>query len=271
MRLRILALFVALQLSAFPVWYWVTGTPPTVATPSITEPLSAHRAAAPKVSGAVHFSSRNAGDTVAVVTRQGRLEQLVTQTLAQLPAAHAQSVRDVILDYDPVASRGLGGQQMVILKAGMDSREFVGVLVHEVGHNVDLVALSAADTEKPSVFKDGDEPVYTGDPSLDFYRISWQTEITRKKTADNLDFVSGYAMTDPFEDFAETYAYFVLHGRDFKAKVAGSAALFAKWRFMKYRVFAGVEFDTGNALADPLVRPWDVTVLPYDAEKFLND
>ncbi len=113
--------------------------------------------------------------------------------------------------------------------------------------------------------------MYESDPSLDFYRISWSNEKTRGKEAVNFDFVSGYAMTDPFEDFAESYVYYVLHNADFKAKAQTSDALYQKYVFMKNTVFKGYEFATGEYKPEELNRrPWDITVLSYDLAGFLN-
>lgn len=305
MRIRILILFVITQLFSFGLWSHFnaeanlpvpplsetirTTTPPST-LPAIN-PIQDQASQAPSVEptrsspsrdivtslstapspfGHVHFSSRNPNsDTTERSTTI--LKNQVFKVFKKLPESHIAVIRNIILDFDPHAYRGMGGKRMIILRADMESKEFNGVLIHEIGHNVDLIKLRVEESATMSAFKDGSTPIYVGDPSLDFYRISWANETTLKKTAGNLDFVSGYAMTDPFEDFAETYAYYVLHHKDFKAKVATSTALFAKYRFMKYRVFNGLEFDTGNEMADTLVRPWDVTVLPYNLNEFLNN
>ncbi len=259
MKFRILALFVAIQIASFALWQH-TNAAPNFAVPAL-----------PSASN-IHFSAWDKGSGRATMD-EPKLQGLITSILSHLPKSHTEAVKSVILDYDPAAGRGLGGKQMIILRATMEPMELGGVLIHEVGHDVDLVALHAQNSQQPSGFKDGDHAIYVGDPSLDFYRISWSDEKTLGRTAGNLDFVSGYAMQDPFEDFAETYAYYVLHNQDFKAKVASSSSLYAKYRFMKFRVFDGKEFDAGPRLSKPtdlLARPWDVTVLPYEMEKVLN-
>ncbi|MFH1012565.1 MAG: putative zinc-binding metallopeptidase [Candidatus Peregrinibacteria bacterium] len=264
MRIKILAFFVAIQLVSFGLWQTLHGEKMTETQPASE---TTHAAAMAPFSY-VHFSARNRSDSSLANLQEG-LETRIFEVFGRLPESHVRSVENVILDYDPQAHRGLGGRQIVILRADMEPRELVGVLVHELAHNVDLIALESSQTQRASGFKDGDQAIFIGDPSVDFYRISWETEIVRKRTASNLDFVSGYAMTDAFEDFAETYAYYVLHGNEFKAKVATSPALYAKWRFMKYHVFDGIEFDTGDGVVNAESRPWDVTVLPYDLMAFL--
>lgn len=277
MRLKILSLFVAIQMLSFGLW--TTFLRPAEAANSQTAQLPSIHAASSGISASVldsqkpavsvSFSTRNMEDGKRFLNSI-KTNQIET-ALKKLPVEHAASVKKIILDYSEKANRGLGGNSMIILRAvNMDAEEMIGVLIHEIGHNVDYAALAPVKEEKKSAFKDGDLTLYETDPSLDFYRVSWASTDTRKKTAINTDFVSGYAMTDPFEDFAETYAYYVLHNKDFKVLAATSDALHAKYEFMKYRVFNEVEFDTGDGLVKAENRPWDVTVLSYDINQFLN-
>lgn len=195
----------------------------------------------------------------------------ILSAFAKLPQEHVESVKNIILDYNPDAHRGLGGNFMIILRAvGMESEEFVSVLIHELAHNVDYAHLTHAQKNRKSPFKDGNFVLYETDPSLDFYRISWLKTDKMKSKATNMDFISGYAMSDPFEDFAETYAYYVLHNADFKAMIKTSEALEAKYNFMKNMVFEGQEFDTADGIVGLIQRPWDTTVLPYDLEAFMG-
>ncbi|MBU0727950.1 hypothetical protein KKA95_04665 [Patescibacteria group bacterium] len=217
----------------------------------------------------VNFSMRNLSSSQ-IALSDSQKEQIVN-VLSTLPAEHADTVERIILDYNASAGRGLGGNNTIILRGvNMSVEEFISVLVHETGHNVDYAYLTESNKKQASEFKDGSATLYITDPSVDFFRISWEDESTFKKTANNLDFVSGYAMSDPFEDFAETYVYYVLHNKDFKALTASSPNLYAKYRFMKYRVFDGVEFDTGDGIVNEINRPWDITVLDYELTDFLS-
>ena len=160
---------------------------------------------------------------------------------------------------------------MIILRAvDMASEEFIAVFIHELAHNVDYAYLPPSEEKTKSAFLDGQMPLYETDPSLDFYRISWFAHNFRKPEAATADFVSGYAMSDPFEDFAETYAYYVLHNEDFKILTQTSDALLAKYNFMKNQVFSGQEFESQNTNVALDQRPWDVTVLPYDLNEFMG-
>jgi len=241
-----------------------------MATESVQMPESAtHEAADHVASLDLNFSARNFNESQ--VSLNTTLQEQITEVMEALPVGHAATVEKIILDYNKQAHRGLGGNNLIILRGvNMGIKELVAVLIHETGHNVDYGYLDEKNKEQQSEFKDGKHTLYITDPSIDFYRISWENEATLKNTASNMDFVSGYAMSDPFEDFAETYVYYVLHNADFKALTASSPDLYAKYRFMKYRVFDGVEFDTGDAQVNLNNRPWDITVLSYDLEELLS-
>lgn len=197
----------------------------------------------------------------------------ITSVLKKLPEQHFSTLQSLVLDYSKEAYRGLGGKNIIILRAvDINPSEFIAVLVHEIGHTVDLGYLIESDTAVKSEFSDNGKPVYANDLSLNFYRISWDNEKSIKKDAGNLDFVSGYALTDPFEDFAETYVYYVLHNKDFKSKTETNEKLSQKYDFMKNTVFNGKEFNTGGDLPNNTnTRPWDITLMSYDLQGFLNN
>ena len=272
MRLKLLSVFAAVQILSFGIWSSLSHAE-TVAPIQAPLPPVVTVHPAPDSSNEVvlslNFTARNMeeGKRFLNSIKQNQIETM----LENMPEAHAQSVKNIILDYNPEAHRGLGGNSIIILRAvDMGTEEMIGVLIHELGHNVDYAYLSAENSQRASAFLDGKTPVYESDPSLDFYRISWLSTEKRKSAASNMDFVSGYAMTDPFEDFAETYVYYVLHNKDFKKLATTSEVLMAKYRFMKHRVFGGIEFDTGDGLVKENQRPWDITVLSYELENFLS-
>lgn len=294
MLIKVLSTFLVIQFFSFAFWQgskamWQKNKPlPKPATEitaeSATEPAVAgegmkkHEAATPVITTSQDSKATAEHVLFAAKTLDKGYRNLnpakkseIVNVLQKLPGDHIQTLKNIVLDYNPEAHRGLGGRNVIILRAvNMETAEFVGVLVHEIGHNVDLGHLSEESKAKRSEFMDGKKPVYVGDPSLDFYRISWKNDQKRKKTASSLDFVSGYAMTDPFEDFAESYVYYVLHNKDFKSKAQTSNTLLEKYNFIKYTVFGGGEFDTGEDLTENLWhRPWDITVLSYDLQDFL--
>jgi hypothetical protein len=217
----------------------------------------------------VHFSARNMSEKSYYLN--AIKQNQISTALGALPPAHAKSVESITIDYNPDTRRGMGGNNQVILRGvNMGAAEMIAVLVHEVGHNVDYDYLLPAEEISESGFVDGGLTLYESDPSVDFYRISWTSNYERSAAAKSTDFVSGYAMSDCFEDFAESYVFYVLHNKDFKRLAVSSEALYAKYRFMKYQVFGGVEFDTGDGLVSITDRPWDITVLDYDISRFLS-
>ncbi len=276
MRLKILSLFVAIQALSFGIWTNITSAEPYI--PQATEHAQVHPAPAlPSTSLndvdeftlSLHFVTRNMDEKKRFLNaiKQNQIET----ALKKLPSEHVKSVKNIILDYDPSAHRGLGGSELIILRAvDMGTEEMLAVLVHEMGHNVDSGYLTPKEEKVKSSFEDWGVPLYETDSSLDFYSISWASDEKRRKTAINTDFVSGYAMSDCFEDFAESYAYYVLHNKDFKRLAASSEALYDKYHFMKYTVFGGVEFDTADGIVKEKQRPWDVTVLHYDFSELLS-
>lgn len=282
MRFRILSLFVAIQALSFGLWSGLShaqilkAEPQEVVqvhaasvTPSLPSLPSKPVVKEERPALSLDFSTRNMDEDKRYLNSI-KTNQIET-ALSKLPVAHAESVNSIILDYSATAHRGLGGNSMIILRAvNMGTEEMVGVLVHELGHNVDYATLVSENEEQKSAFTDGALALYEGDPSLDFYRISWVSNAKQKEGVTSLDFVSGYAVSDPFEDFAESYVYYVLHNKDFKVLATSSEAIYAKYQFMKYKVFGGEEFDTGDGQIDKKVRPWDITVLDYDINAFLG-
>lgn len=192
-------------------------------------------------------------------------EELLGWVITLLPEEHLGALNQVFLRYDdPDARRGLGGGSTMILRAVDVSRdEFISLFVHELGHSVDLGMLGGISTEETE-FYDGVIPITTDDPSLDFYRISWASATEGLEGVRPEDFVSGYAASDAFEDFAESYVYYVLHGREFRERKKVNNTLAKKYEFIKM-LFVGQEFDTGDA--DNLKNgvPWDITKLALDA------
>jgi len=268
MRLKIFSLFIGIQIVSFGIWNTFANDVVTEAPKLVDENLISH-AAATEQSFDMNFLSRNLNDNQEDTSQL--LKAYLISTLDQLPKNHSSSLKKIVLDFDSKASRGLGGKSKIILRStNVNPNELVGVFVHELGHSVDLGWLSAEKNTEKSIFKDNKTPIYVGDPSLDFYTISWKNETTRKKRANNLDFVSGYAMSDPFEDFAETYVYYVLHNSEFRSKTSSSPALYAKYKFMKEVVFNGEEFDTGDRIVEATHRPWDITLLSYNLDRFLE-
>lgn len=199
-------------------------------------------------------------------------KSLVYRTLKSLPKEPVKKLEHLTLYFSDSGRRGLGGGNTVILRCqNVTDEELVAVLVHEMGHIMDTGVMNGSYEGGASAYNDGSNRVYLDDKSVEFYNISWIREDRMKNAATKMDFVSGYAMTDPFEDFAESYAYYILHGSEFKKLALYNDALKQKYNYLKNEVFAGREFQNGTdqiARMNVNNRNYDVTVLPYSLDKF---
>lgn len=196
-------------------------------------------------------------------------KSLVYRTLKSLPDEPVNHLKNLTLYFSDSGRRGLGGGDTIILRCqNVTDEELVGVLVHEMGHIHDTGVMDGSMWSSKSEFMDGSKPVKEDDPSVDFYRLSWTDSSTKKVSATDKDFVSGYAMTDPFEDFSESYAYYILHGTEFRQLAKKNAVLQAKYEYLKNRVFDQKEYVNGQEQVNVEMRHYDVTILPYDMTKF---
>ena len=190
-------------------------------------------------------------------------EVIAREVLAQMPESQIFSLKKVVADYDQKARRGLASfKSMYIGVNNIDSaEEFKRVFIHELGHVVDLGALQPNVTAEKSEFRDGSNTMYNTDASLDFYRLCWADEHTQNGNCREQDFVSGYASTDAFEDFAESYLLFVENNETFEDMAGESDVIQAKYDFFAEQVFNNKFEKTGGFDLDPEERPWDLTVL----------
>ncbi len=189
---------------------------------------------------------------------------LADQVLRNLPPFCRDNLKNFYVNYDKhPANRGLGGESTVIITGNVPDKEFMALLIHECGHVTDLGGLRGNDTRRPTNFFDGSTPIYGNDPSVQFYQISWMTPKIIIPGLGDADFVSGYAMSDPFEDFAETFAYFALQRKEFARLATKNNVLKAKYDFMATFVFADTPMIADGQSKRGKSVPWDVTKLPY--------
>ena len=135
--------------------------------------------------------------------------------------------------------------------------EFLAVFIHEFWHYFDIYNL------KKSRF---------WDVSQKFYSISWESQSIMKKQLLQTDFVSGYAMTNQYEDFAESYTYYILHNRDFFFRSQSSTILREKYDFFEKYVFSTKQFYKEDFSSEEEVQSyyWDTTKIDIDIKKFLQ-
>ena len=163
----------------------------------------------------------------------------------------------LIIDTNRKDPRGQVSGNALILSGKIPSdSENLKVLVHELGHIVDIYYLP--------LHGDGT------DLSNEFYQVSWDDYAVKKKDAVLSDFVSGYALSNKYEDFAESFAFYIFHNDEFKRRAGESEALRRKYDFFRDYIFENQEFLSTNFAVDAIRSyNWDVTKIPVNVKKYL--
>lgn len=152
----------------------------------------------------------------------------------------------LIVDINRTSPRGQMSNESITLSGRIKSlSEMAKVLVHELAHMVDIYYLRSRGTKT--------------DPSKTFYTISWTEPTVLRSGMTSSSFVSGYAATNQYEDFAETFAMYVFHNTTLAERAKNSSALQQKYDFMRDVVF-GTYFIGTNYEQNPVPSSlWDVT------------
>lgn len=131
---------------------------------------------------------------------------------------------NVLIDSQQKEPRGqIRGKEMKLSAQVVSDAEFLKLFTHELGHFIDIYVLRATRE--------------TADPSLDFYRISWKSPKTKLPNVKLSSFVSGYAATNQYEDFAETFVWYVFHNAKFMDQAMINEDLRLKYLFFADHVF----------------------------------
>lgn len=201
-----------------------------------------------------------------------KCKERVVDAYNAIPADHRAPLGYLTLVWQAGVRRGLGGDGGIRLRCNdVGDDELVSVFVHEIGHIVDTGLLSGVGgSAEASVYSDPRETVMSDDPSVDFYRISWSNDSRKISGSSMLDFVTGYATTDPFEDFAESYDFYILHGSQFKYMARYNARLSQKYAYLRDHVFGGREYVNNSYKLSRSNRNYDSTVLPFSLDNFLK-
>lgn len=137
-----------------------------------------------------------------------------------------------------------------------DQKEVFSVFIHEFAHFIDLYYFQRN---------------IIHDLSDEFYKISWDN---KGLLADQniTDFVTWYSMSNKYEDFAESFVFYVLYNNEFLQKTKISQKLKKKYDFFTNYVFTKWEFiDTSfsnNNNFSQYIR--DSTKLNYNLENLLK-
>ncbi len=189
-------------------------------------------------------------------------QKLADSVLRAIPAPCRTHLKNFYVQYDTMKQRGLGGKTTVIIDGTAPDEEFVGLLVHECGHVTHANMLGSVSSGE-SAFRDGKSIFYNDSAIVSFFSISWTTETIRTYASKDADFASGYGKSDAFEDFAETFALYILHRDAFEERAQTNTAMAKKlaWMEANFPIAENV-LGTDQYSWDKKV-PWDVTKLPY--------
>lgn len=258
--------FIAPSLTVAPATdFHSTAPTTTVEMQSGRSLVSTTPAKAPQKRWDGHFSSKDFSTSEEKVELKN-IKKIIGTTLVSLPKEHTQALQSLEIRNKSHVSRGMANSKKMILHVGSveDDQELAAVFTHEMGHVVDLGVLKGAHGSA-SKFTDNSQAILSDDLSVAFYELSWKNQDTRYKNASKNDFVSGYAMANAFEDFAESYIFYRLHGEKFRMATQKSKVLQAKYDFLKKFVFANEEFQLDKDMPATFVSGliWDTTLLDF--------
>lgn len=143
--------------------------------------------------------------------------------------------------------------------------EFYNVFTHEFWHTFDLWYIVWTSKKlDPNYTEFGRKTFAIDDPSIWFYAISRDDEYTLSSDSSYKDFVSWYGMSDVFEDFAETYNFYLNYHDIFVSMADQNPKLKSKYLYMK-NLFEWNYFKSGK---DRLKTFEDSNYRPYDTTRF---
>jgi len=119
------------------------------------------------------------------------------------------------------------------LKKWIWYEQFLEVLTHELWHVVDLWLINWKSNIKNQNYTEFWQKSFSiDDKSIIFYKLSWKSEKIKRPYIYAKDFVSGYWLTDIFEDFAESFNMYVNHNTVFRKMAKESNILHKKYLFI---------------------------------------
>lgn len=163
---------------------------------------------------------------------------------------------DLTVDSTRIEPRGQVVWKKLIISGKIKNlKESVKVFVHELWHIIDLHYL---------------QNLWDYDPSENFYNISWLSYQVKKKNAKLEDFVSWYALTNKYEDFAESFCFYVFHNEEFKLRAKKNLIIARKYNFFSKYVFASNDFqNTYFENTNISSYNWDTTKIWINLKKYL--
>ncbi len=184
-------------------------------------------------------------------------KHLIRNILSADALRFGYSALSIVLDVNQIEPRGKMQWTSITLSPNVDQEgEFIKLLIHEVGHYIDIYKLVWSSSRT--------------DPSEIFYGISWKDRTTKKAWEGMSSFVSGYAATNKYEDFAESLVFYMFHNAEFADRGLKNDSLRQKYLFFQdylfpQEQFVGTDFRTSK-IPNYL---WDTTKVPISVKKYL--
>ena len=188
-------------------------------------------------------------------------QRLADALLRALPAGCRDNLKNFYIRYDHPKNRGLGGKTTIIVDGSFGDAEVMALITHECGHVIHS-NLPGTPSSGASGFKDGNMVFYKDSPIVSFFSLSWANEKVLKSGLREQDFVSEYAQSGVFEDFAETFAAYALHPDAMEEQAKTSVIVAKKLAWMR------THLPMPNPISVSEYRwngtpPWDITRLGY--------
>jgi Putative zinc-binding metallo-peptidase len=186
-------------------------------------------------------------------TRKTLLTDLLSAPVFRFP----YSQLSVFLDEYLIEPRGRmkGGSITLSNKVAKDA-EFIQLFTHEFAHFLDIYVLVPKKKQ--------------ADPSNEYYMISWSNPTVKRIGQTMSSFVSGYAATNQYEDFAESFVFYVFQNQTFLDRAMKNDDLRQKYLFFQKYVFPNGTFvDTNFALGKVPSYVWDSTKIQISLQKYL--
>lgn len=114
------------------------------------------------------------------------------------------------------------GSNITLSEKVVRDGEFIKLFVHELGHYIDIYVLVNIAGEDVSHY---------------FYEVSWENSTVKKSGEGISSFVSGYALTNQYEDFAESFTFYIFHNEDFAERALKNESLRKKYLFFSKYAF----------------------------------
>ena len=184
-------------------------------------------------------------------------KKLIESVLSSDQMFFGYSALSIILDTKLIEPRWqMQGKSIRLSPSVVKESEFVQLLVHEIAHYIDIYNLIGFGS--------------TRDPSDEFYAISWEGKKTKRSTETTASFISWYAATNAWEDFAESFTFYVFHNDEFAERALKNESLRQKYLFFWNSVFTdwaflGTDFSIGTVPS----YLWDTTKVPISVKKYL--